>query len=135
MSWITQHLLRNKESILSEPDLDSDEYNNLLVILGKIKELYREGFLSDMDLYIIDLVSDGRPIKDLEESIDKNRITLSKTFIQICSRISYFLGGYFTDEGFLENLKANYRLTDEQIEKLREYMSGKFKHKLMKRKI
>ncbi len=135
MSWICQYLLRNKEIITSEPDIDSDQYNDLLVIEKKIEELHEEGFLSDLDLYIIDLVSDGRPIKDLEKSLDRSRITISKTFIQICNRIAYFLGGYFTDEGFLENMKQNYRLSDEDIEKLNSYINGKFKHKLMKRKL
>lgn len=133
MSWIVQHLLRNRELIRSVPDMESDEYNNLLVIESKIKELQQEGFLSDMDIYILDLVADGRPIRNLESDIDKNRITISKTFIQICDRISYFLGGYFTDEGFLEILKTNYRLSDSEVAKLKEYMTGKFKHKLMRK--
>ena len=115
-------------------DIESDEYNNLLTVEAKIKELYSEGFLSDMDLYIIDLVSDGRPIKELEEPIGKCRITISKTFIQICNRIAYFLGGYFTDEGFLDELKSNNRLSDEDIDKARTYIEGKFKHTLMRNK-
>jgi hypothetical protein len=134
MSWICENLLRNKVSILTEPDLESDEYNNLLVIESKINELYKEGFLSDLDMYILELVSDGRPLTELEQTLYKSRITVSKTFIQICSRIAYFLGGYFTDEGFLDNMKINYRLSDEDIEKLKLHMSGRFKHKLMKRK-
>lgn len=132
MSWIVQHLLRNKELIKSVPDIESDEYNNLLVVESKINELYNEGFLSDIDLSILQLVADGRPIRNLESEIDKNRITISKTFVQICDRISYFLGGYFTDEGFLDVLKSNYRLNDNQVSELKEYMSGKFKHKLMR---
>lgn len=133
MSWIVQHLLRNKEIIRSEQDIESDDYDNLLVIEAKVKELHDEGLLSDMDIYIIDLVSDGKPIIELESTLSKNRVTISKTFIQICSRISYFLGGYFTDEGFLENMKINYRLSTEDIDKIKLYINGKFKHKLMRR--
>lgn len=133
MSWIVQHLLKNKDIIKETCDLESDEYNNLLVVESKIAELSKGGFLSDVDLWIIDLVSDGRPIRHLETDIGKNRITLSRTFVQICERISYFLGGYFTDDGFLENMKDEYKINDEDISKLREYMTGKFKHKLMKK--
>lgn len=133
MSWIVQHLLRNKELIKSG-DTDSDEYDNLLVVERKIADLYSNNFLSDMDLYIINLVADGRPLRNLESNIDKNRLTISKTFIQICERISYFLGGYFTDEGFLANMKSQYKLTDDEVNTLRMFTHGKFKHKLMKRK-
>lgn len=133
MSWITQHLLRNSVSIKSSPDIESDEYNNLLVIESKINALHDSGFLSDIDLWIIELMADGKPIKNLEAEVGKNRITISKTFIQICDRISYLLGGYFTDDGFLDNMRESYNLDDAQIEKLKEYMSGKFKNKLMKK--
>ena len=134
MGWIVQHLLRNKVAIKTTEDIESDEYNNLLVVEGKINELHSQGFLSDIDIYILELVSDGRPLKELEGSIDKNRITISKTFVQLCDRISYFLGGYFTDEGFLENMKSNYKLDDTQIEAVKLHMTGKFKHKLMRKK-
>ena len=134
MSWVIQTLLHNKVAIETAPDIESDEYNNLLVIEAKIKELHAEGFLSDVDMLIIELVSDGRPLKTLEGSIGKSRVTISKTFIQICNRIAYFLGGYFTDEGFLDNLKTDNRLSDDDIEKARDYINGKFKHTLMRNK-
>jgi hypothetical protein len=136
MSWIIQYLLRNKESIKSaklSEDIGVDSYDDLLVVESKIKELYEEGFLSDLDIYIIDLIADGRPIRELESPLGKNRLTISKTFVQICKRISYFLGGYFTDDGFLSNMKEQYKLNDTDIDKLKLFMAGKFKHKLMKR--
>lgn len=133
MGWIVQHLLRNRESIRVREDIESDEFNDLIVVESKIKELFDSGFLSDMDLYVIEMVADGKPIRELEEAIGKNRITISKTFIQICDRISYFLGGYFTDEGFLDNMKKSYHLTEDQIDKLKAYMNGKFKHKLIRK--
>lgn len=133
MSWIVQHLLKNSESIKVKQDIDSDEYNNLLVVESKVVELYENGFLSDIDRYIIELVSDGRPLVELESSLDKNRLAISKTFVQICSRISYFLGGYFTDEGFLESMQEDYRLSEEDMEKLRLHINGRFKHKLMRK--
>ena len=132
MSWIVQHLLRNREILNTTQDIESDEFNDLLVVEEKINELYKEGFLSDIDMYIIDLVSDGRSLRELEESIGKSRITISRTFIQICERIAYFLGGYFTDDGFIENIKNMYKLADDDVDKLKSHMEGKFKHKLMR---
>ena len=132
ISWIVQYLIRNKVKIRTSQNIDSDELDDLLVVEGKIKDLCKDGLLSDMDIYIIDLVSDGRPLRELEKSVDKNRVTISRVFLQICDRISYFLGGYFTDEGFLDNMKKSYKLSDEEVEELKLYMSGKFKHQLMR---
>ena len=134
MSWIVQVLLHNRIAIETTPNIESDEYNNLLIVETKIKVLHEEGFLSDLDMLIIDLVADGSPLKSLEYSIGRNRATISKTFIQICNRIAYFLGGYFTDDGFLDNLKNDNRLSDSDIDKARDYINGKFKHKLMRNK-
>lgn len=154
MSWIVEHLLRNSEFIRSNqeyipdivPDylydvdnefgliiytLDSDEYNNLLMVERKIKDLYLAGILSDLDLFIIDTVKNNRPL--IFEKALPNKYTMSKTFSQICDRIGYFLGGYFTDDGFIYNMQKEYNLTDEQAATLREYMSSSYRHTLRRR--
>ena len=132
MSWIVESLLRNKVSIKTKQDIEADDYNDLLVIEKKITELQNEGFLSDVDMYILELVSDGRSLKELEEQIGKSRVTISRAFVQICDRIAYFLGGYFTDDGFLQSMKDNYRLGDEDMDKIKEHIESKYKHKLIR---
>lgn len=129
MSWIVESLLKNKLLIKETLDIESDELNNLLTVEAEINKLYKESFLSDFDMLILELVSEGMPIKEMEDSIGLGRVTISATFIQICDRISFFLGGYFTDEGFLDNMKADYKLGDEEIEKIRGHIQSKFKHK------
>lgn len=132
MGWVVETILRNRERLRIEQDIESDEFNDLIVIEGKIEELYNEGFLSDVDMVIINHVADGVPIADLEEVIGKGRLTISKSFTQICERLSYFLGGYFTDEGFLDNMKETYRLSDTNLDTLRAHINSRFKHKLMR---
>jgi len=133
MSWIIQTLLRNRVEIRSKQNIESDEYSDLMLIEAKVEELYKDGFLSDIDMTIINLVSDGKHIIDMEGTIGKDRVTISKTFVQICDRLAYFLGGYFTDDGFLENMKEDYKLSDDEIEKMRLYMNSRYKHKLMRK--
>lgn len=133
MSWIIQHLLKNSLEIKETKNLDYDAYDNLIIVEKKIKDMYNDGYLSEVDMKIIDLVADGKSIISMEVFLDKNRLTISKTFIQICNRISYFLGGYFTDDGFLYNMKINYRLSDSDILKIKYFISGNFKHKLMRK--
>lgn len=100
-----------------------------------MKELYNKGFLSELDMFIIELASDGRSMAELAAAMGRAEPRISATFIQICERIAYFMGGYFTDEGFLENMKIEHRLTDEHIDKLRVHIKGKFKHRLMRSSI
>lgn len=132
MSWIVESLLRNKVSIKTKQDIEADDYNNLLIIEKKIDDLHNEGFLSDMDMYILELASDGRSLADLEEQLGKGRAAISRTFVQICDRVAYFLGGYFTDDGFLHYMKDNYRLSDEEVNKVKEHIESKYKHKLIR---
>lgn len=134
MGWLVQHLLKNREVIRAKNDFDSDEFNDLIVIEKKIDDLYSNGLLSDSELNIIRMVSYGIPPNSSSANIRKNRKTISTAFSKACDRISYFLGGYFTDDGLLENMKLSYNLTDEDIDKLRLYINGKFKHTLMRNK-
>ncbi len=133
MSWIVETLLRNRETIKSDMDIESDAYNDLLFIEKKISELYEKGFLSDFDVLILKSVGGGGSLTALERVLNKNRITISKTFTQLCERLSYFLGGYFTDDGFLEDVKSRYRLSEEEVEILANYTKSKFRHKLIRK--
>lgn len=138
MSWIVEHLIRNRDSIKSmygnTDGLEEDVYNNLLVLEGKINELYDSGLLSDLDLIVIESAN-NESLKSQLSIVMKDRHTYSKIFSQICERISYFLGGYFTDDGFLESLSKAYKLSHEQVETVRQYMSSRFRHKMIRRTI
>lgn len=135
MSWIVEHLLKNRVSIRTESDIDSDEFNNLIVVERKIEDLRASDLLTDLDMLIIEAVGDGKPLKELEEVIGRDKITISKSFVQVCERIGFSLGGYFTDDGFLSNLRDTYNLTPNQVSHIISHMKGKFKHKLMKKEL
>lgn len=127
MGWLVAHLVRNKDRIKETHDIDSDEYNDLLLVEAKIKELHDSGFLTDVDVCMIDLASDGRPIHQLGSY---SRQTLSHTFMQLCERISYFMGGHFTDDGLIEEMRTTYSLDDDAVNKLSLYVSGRFRHNI-----
>jgi len=133
MSWIVQHLLRNRLHIKATADIDSDEFNNLLLVEKKISELYDKGLLSDRDIEVLDSATDGKSLKRMGGDLKSSRITVSRSLIEICDRVSYFLGGYFTDDGFIDQMAYYYKLSPTEVEKLRQHITGKFKHKLMKR--
>jgi hypothetical protein len=132
MSWIVQILLRNSVELKSNQSLDSDDYTNLLIIEKKIYEMYQDKLLSDSDIELIENISDGKPFRNLGNS-SKSALSLAKRFYSLCDRIAYALGGEFTDDGYLEYMKNKYKLNEEQLEKLRKYMKGIYKYKIMRK--
>lgn len=132
MSWLVQSLLRNKVKIKTSPDLESDEYNDLLIIEKKVESLANEGILSEKELTLLLYISDGKSLVDSQMEFGKNRWDLAKDFSSICTKIAFYAGGYFTDEGYISYMTDKYKLNDEQIKKLEIYMKGKYKNKLIR---
>jgi hypothetical protein len=133
MSWAVQNLLRTRETIRIKHDIESDEYNDLLILERQIKVLHAAGMLTDFDVFLLDSIGDGRPLVELERILNLNRLTVSKLFVQLCSRIAYYLGGTFTDDGLIEDMTKKYSLKDEEIETLKKYISGRYRHKLKRK--
>lgn len=131
MSWIIQSLLNNKNFIHEKGDIDSDEYNDLLIVEKKIKELTAKNLLSSEDLYIIDEMSGDIP--GFESKPKSQKETEYKKYFSICNRIAYYMGGYFTDDGYLEHMKRKHKLNDEQVDILRVFINSKYKHKIVRK--
>jgi hypothetical protein len=130
MSWLVSTLLREKNRIYATADFESDEFNDLLLIDKKIEDLLKKGLLSPFELEILDTITSGVPLNEIETSLKLERHTISKIYSSITNRIAFYLGGYFTDEGYLEYISSKYNLQNNQIKKLEEFMSSKFKFKL-----
>jgi hypothetical protein len=113
--------------------LDDDDYNDLLIIEKKIKDLYSNGLLTDEELELIEHVSDGKPLNQVGTEINKSRLTMARKFYAITNRIAQSLGGYFTDEGYLDYMQNKYNLTEEQVDAARNYMESRFKYKIMRK--
>jgi len=128
MSWLVETIIRDRLRILEKPNLDSDEYNNLLIVEKKIAELVKIGTIDIFELAILEYVSSQQPYVELEKLLGISRNTLAEYFKRICGRVSYALGGIFTDEGFLEYMRVSNRLTEEQVEKMREHINSKYRH-------
>ena len=132
MSWKVKILLRKRDQIRTNPDIDSDDFNDLLIIEKKIEELYDAGLLSDMDIYLLDLLGSGSSMIDLQEVLGMDRITIGRFYRRICDRISNYLGGSFTDEGLLSEMERKYKLSDKEVNILKEYMEGTRQYQLLR---
>jgi len=128
MSWIVERLLIDKNNIRSYQALESDTFGKLIFLEKKIKELYDSGYLSDKEMEVIKLMSDGYSVTEIAQLLSKSRLTISNTFKNACNRISFHLGDIYTDHGFLNELQDNYNLTDIEIEKVKNRMNSKYRH-------
>jgi len=133
MSWYTEYLLRNSLEIKSKSDIDADDFNDLLVLEGKIQELYSNGLISQEELRLIEYIEDGKPIVNSKEDFGKNRMSLARDINKLSDKIAFYIGGYFTDDGYVHYMKTKYNLQDGQVEKMIDYMKSKYKNKLIRK--
>lgn len=154
MSWYVQQLILHRMEIKSavsspyydnistetpsmfdipvENNLESDTYNDVLVVEKAIKNLFTSGKLLENDIVFLERFSWNPYIVSLEKEFDTPRAAISIRFVELCNIISEYLGGVFTDEGYLEYMASKYSLDGTQVEKLRKYMKSNFKNKTMR---
>ena len=60
----------------------------------------------------------------------RSRISTATIFRNACNRISFYLGGIYTDNGFLEEMKKNYKLSDAEMRLIINRMNSKYRHVL-----
>lgn len=131
MSWIIQSLLNDKNFIKETQDISSDEFNDLLLVEKAISDLRTNGVLDDEDLGVIaDMTGDTPGFDDKQKS---QKETETKKYVVICDRIAYYMGGYFTNDGYLSYMKRKYCLSDEQVQVLQNYIKSPFKHKIVRK--
>lgn len=106
--------------------IDSDQFNDLMLIDKAIKEMRAGGLLGDEELSCIDRMSDVNVSK-------AERYQISKSFSEVCEKIAQFMGGYFTDDGYLDYMSNTYGLDEDQINKLRRYIKSVYKNKVMRK--
>ena len=145
MSWYVRELLLNSDQIRSAVykmaehqdaldydesvpsyhyyDYDEDTYLNLISVEQKYVELLENGFITTEEDRIFNAVITKKTISQIEQDECVSRPTILKRFHDICERIAFHLGGYFTDDGFIFYMINKYNLNDEEVEKLRKYIS------------
>jgi hypothetical protein len=133
MSWYIQTLLKSSVEIRSKSDIESDEFNDLIVVEDMVSKLYQSNLISDEELRLLDYIKDGKPLVDSKRDFGKNRISVSKDINNLCDKIAFYLGGYFTNDGYIDYIKEKYNLTDKQVDNMIDYMSSKYKNKLIRK--
>lgn len=133
MSWIVQTLLNKRTEIKSSPDLESDQYNDLLLVEKAMSELLEKGVITSDDLILIDFFGSGNIPLDSRRELNKHRVTVARHFDAICERIAFYLGGYFTNDGYIDYMVNKYKLSEEQESTLRDFIRSKYRHRIIRK--
>lgn len=132
MSWYVEVLLLNKDLIRAKQDINSDEYMDLLLVESTISEFYKNNLLSDIEMKVLDYMTNVTPTIEIPKT-KLDRDTVSKIFKRVCNRVSYKLGDYFTDGGYLNYLAKKYRLSESHIKRVKSFMESKFRYRLARK--
>jgi hypothetical protein len=115
-----------------EHDQESDEYNDILLIEMAIRDLTSKGVLTSEDNKIIEFFSEGKTPSDVKTVLKKYRTTIVSKYDSISERIAFYLGGVFTNDGYIDYMVNKYNLSEIQESKIREFIRSKYKHRIMR---
>ena len=134
MSWIISNLINNRLRIHTKADIESDEFNDLILIEKAVSELKTKGLINEYESDLIENSTDkGFPMEFIKTS-GKSKYVLSKEYGKVCERLAYYLGGYFTDDGYLSYMQKKYDLDDEKMTLLRNFIKSEYRHKIIRKK-
>ena len=128
MSWIVERLLIDRYRIKTNTPINDDVWDRLIFLEKKIVELYEEKLVSDMEILVIKKMEENKSFSHIAVELGLSRSTVSKIFRNACNRIAFYLGGYYTDDGFLESMKENYGLSNEEVFLVYEKINSKYRH-------
>lgn len=134
MSWKVESLLLNRAAIRSDYGPGDDVWEELVFLEDKIKRLKEAGRLTDFEVEVLDKVIFYGSLNEAGRDMGMIGKTVARYFHNACYRIGFYLGSTYTDEGTITEMTEKYNLTPEQIEKMREFISGRYKHRVMRGK-
>ena len=102
----------------AQVNFEDDEYNFLLQVENKIREMYESEQLTGKEIETLCLVSEGNSYKEVGEALSIGKSSIRKIFSSTCNKIAFSLGGVFTDEGYVEYMVTKHSLTEAEISKM-----------------
>lgn len=115
MSWIIGEYVRQYAYLKERADIDSDSYNNVIIIEMTIEKMIEDGLLSEQENNIIWCVSAGYSYSEIARLLGLHRLTVSNIFKNVTDRISYIIGGELTDGAFMERVQGVESLSEDDI--------------------
>jgi hypothetical protein len=133
-AWYVGRLLLDSTSIRSKImevgnystslELDDDLYSDLLSVEMAIEKLYKINLINKRELEIINRLKMGISFRNIEKDLKLSRPRIYHIFREVCTKVAFYLGEHFTNEGYVEYMSFKYSLTDEDIECMCKTMRG-----------
>ena len=126
MAWFIERLLTTAEKIHLEGE-NSEMFGYLLTLENKIKELMKKGLFTKDEIILLNELMYGKTITQLSKEQNLSRVTTALKIDALTNKLSVYLGGIYTDEGFLKYMQKKYKLTKKQVVLLEEKIKGNYK--------
>jgi len=115
MSWIVGEYIRQLPYIKERGNIDSDTYNNAIMIEKTLEDLLKNGNITERESDVVWAVSAGYSYSEIARMLGLHRLTVSEIFKSITDRISFILGGELTDGAFLERIETIEPIAEEDM--------------------
>ena len=127
-SWYLERLIIESDHIKNTEELDSDLFLDLIAVESKINYLYSNDYISDLEMEVLNRIMRGYSISATSKYLKLSRSTTSMIFTNICTRVAFYLGEHFTNDGYLDYMQEKYNLSYDEVQKAKNYMNGKYRH-------
>jgi|SRR3990170_860162 len=118
MSWIIGEYLKELPYLKENPDINSDIYNNALIIEMTIKDMDKKGLLTDFEKDVIMGIYSGYNFSEIARLLSADRQRVSNTYKEVTDRIAFILGGEFTDAAFMEQAKGIEEISEQDVSEI-----------------
>lgn len=118
MSWLIEEYIKQIPYIKERGNIDSDEYNNALIIELTIEKMMKQNLISDFEKDVLWAISVGYNYSEAARLLDSHRLTISDTINDITDRIAYILGGEFTDSAFMDRIQNIEDISEQDVDAL-----------------
>lgn len=118
--WYVEYLLLNKLEIEASEDLESDALNDLLIVEKAIQDLN----LPEKFITVCEALSTNPTFQNVDKLLNRDHKYSKRLFTRYCKQIGNYLGGVFTDEGYLEYLKEKYNFSEDKMEQIEKFIKS-----------
>jgi len=114
-------------------NIDSESLDDLLQVERCILHMRETNRITKKEEELIKAFSVYKTKESVAFMLEENEQTVARLFKEVCERIAFDLGSYFTDEGLLDYMQTKYNLEFDQVDILRSYMKSTTRHTLLHR--
>lgn len=107
MSMIIKEYIRAMPFILAKPNIESNVYNNCILIQKCVNMLVENNAFSELELDVLVAVFKGFSFVEIGRMLGIQYRTASAVFTKVTDRIAFVLGGEFSDSALFDAMYSH----------------------------